>query len=159
MVCLNQPGRRQMGRIDGRPKPYPPGLAELAREAMALPGWNRSWRGVLWLCWNWEIVRNNQGMLRRKVPFPYLFRADGVYDEDASPVPGLAEALPDLRDAATGGVLLAHLGQGHACYSSDERTVELRWTARGQVSESLECGATLAEACARAAILQGGWRA
>ena len=73
--------------------------------------------------------------------------------------------LPDLDDAATGGVLVAMLGVDagriSAVVSCHKRAAGLRWWADLTVEDGSDCRrsvATLAEAACNVAIVVGGWR-
>lgn len=61
-------------------------------------------------------------------------------------------SLPDLRDDATGGVLLGMLGRGWLAY---QREHDGRWEMGRPDGEHRQEGATLAEAVARVAVALG----
>lgn len=64
------------------------------------------------------------------------------------------EAVPDLTDDATGGVLLVVLGGGLVLYRS---ALYPLWSARRNDGKSIEhLGSTLAEVCARALLAEWG---
>lgn len=129
---------------------------ELARRLAAHPRW--VWR---------------RGVLPVYECAPYVWRHERVEEDGWNPqycddiaMPNgwpdaKREAWPDLTDAATGGVLAGMLGPGwvfECCTSSGGAT---KWKAylRGYIlakDAAVHCGATLAEACARALLAKWG---
>ena len=113
-------------------------LRDLARAAVALPGWEEQ-PGML---------VDAAGLTLR------VRRADDVLPWLTTT--GEVRAYPDLTDPATGGVLLCLLGPGWVVYY--EATIESypeMWTLRGETVAGH--GFSLAAACCSAALAVGRW--
>ena len=106
------------------------GLA-LARALVALPGW-RWMRGMAW-------TATQDGWVSR-----------GIFCRGLCPLPP-DWALPDLDDPATGGCLLAMLGDDAVSIALDDRSGTVY-----VVGEDADCYLSLGRACA-AVMVERGW--
>ena len=118
-----------------------PDLLALARAVIALPGW-RWMPGMATQNKARVIEVNKHGGLF------HLYTALG-----AIPAEPQWPYVPDLTDAATGGCMLAMLGD--VAVEQIDGKVCIIWPPDGRAADR---NVTLAEACARVALARGGWR-
>jgi len=120
-----------------------PELIELAKAAAALPGWE--WRRGMWI----QTEEDGDCVWAPFTPCDPPWMTLDCSDRG----PGDDDVL-DLTDPATGGALLGLLGPGVTTDRPSAWRVVVR---EGGHVVAAERGATLGEACARAALALGRW--
>lgn len=141
-----------------------PDLLNLARAVTALPGWrwmpgmqtsveDRIVDATQCVDGRWILDTNEGTVTNARAGHEgwrrtWYDQAQEVEKNFAADAP-----LPDLTDAATGGCMLAMLGD--VAVEQIDGKVCIIWPPDGRAADR---NVTLAEACARVALARGGWR-